>query len=81
MTYAASKTAYEVELNGTKLQLMENEFNRKEDHPLVGTFVNASDVITVDGYKRNIITINDQFPGPTIEVMEDAQVFANALTY
>ncbi|XP_031570019.1 laccase-4-like [Actinia tenebrosa] len=31
-------------------------------------------VHTVDGYNRTIITINDQFPGPTIEVMEGAEV-------
>ena len=31
-------------------------------------------VITVDGVKRNLFTINGQFPGPTLEVMEGAKV-------
>ena len=74
MTYATAKAAYDVELNGTQLQLVENAFRRREDHPLIDTFVNASDVITADGYRRDVITINDQFPGPTIEVMQDSQV-------
>ena len=41
---------------------------------MIGTFVNASDVITVDGFARDLIVVNDAFPGPTIEVMEGAQV-------
>ena len=36
--------------------------------------MNASDVITADGFSRNVIVINEQFPGPTIEVMEGVQV-------
>ncbi|KAK3737218.1 hypothetical protein QZH41_001818 [Actinostola sp. cb2023] len=36
--------------------------------------VPADKVHTVDGHTRTIITINDQFPGPAIEVMEGAQV-------
>ena len=46
----------------------------KEDDSLIGTFVNASDVIAVDGFTRDHIVVNDGFPGPTIEVMEGAQV-------
>ena len=45
-----------------------------EKGDLIGQRVNASDVITVDGTIRNIITINGQFPGPAIEVMEGATV-------
>ena len=30
--------------------------------------------ITGDGQVRNIVVINDQFPGPTIEVMEGSKV-------
>eukprot|EP00058_Branchiostoma_floridae_P001614 XP_002587102.1 hypothetical protein BRAFLDRAFT_102619 [Branchiostoma floridae] len=39
-----------------------------------GTRVWADDVITADGVQRNIILVNDQFPGPAIEVVEGAQV-------
>ena len=34
----------------------------------------TSDVITADGVKRNVIVINGQFPGPTLEVAEGSQV-------
>jgi FtsP/CotA-like multicopper oxidase with cupredoxin domain len=74
MTYSTPYAAYEVELNDTMLQIVENEYRRSENHPLVGTYVDASEVITADGYRRDVITINGQFPGPTIEVMEGAQV-------
>ena len=48
----------------------------KERHPQhIGRFVNASDVITADGFSRNVIVINEQFPGPTIDVMEGVQVY------
>ena len=48
----------------------------KERYPHhIGRFVNASDVITADGFSRNVIVINEQFPGPTIEVMEGVQVY------
>ena len=47
----------------------------KEGYPdHIGRFVNASDVITADGLSRNVIVINEQFPGPTLEVMEGVQV-------
>jgi hypothetical protein len=36
--------------------------------------VPVDEVHTADGHTRTIITINDQFPGPAIEVMEGAQV-------
>ena len=45
---------------------------RYPDH--IGRFVNASDVITADGFSRSVIVINEQFPGPTLEVMEGVQV-------
>ena len=34
----------------------------------------TDDVITADGVTRSIITVNEQFPGPTLEVMEGAEV-------
>ncbi|CAH1243344.1 Hypp7073 [Branchiostoma lanceolatum] len=39
-----------------------------------GTLVPMEEVITTDGVQRNVITVNDMFPGPTVEVMEGAQV-------
>ncbi|XP_078590744.1 uncharacterized protein LOC144870452 isoform X1 [Branchiostoma floridae x Branchiostoma japonicum] len=39
-----------------------------------GTLVPMEEVITTDGVQRNVITVNDMFPGPTIEVVEGAQV-------
>jgi len=34
----------------------------------------TDDVITADGVTRSIITVNEQFPGPTLEVMEGAEI-------
>ena len=42
--------------------------------PLVGSLVDEDAVIWGDGRKRDMIAINGQFPGPTIEVMEGAKV-------
>lgn len=40
-----------------------------------GTDIEATDnVITTNGLRRKIITINGVFPGPTLEVMEGAEV-------
>ncbi|CAH1248817.1 Hypp8435 [Branchiostoma lanceolatum] len=36
--------------------------------------VPVEETITADGVQRNVILVNDQFPGPTLEVMEGAQV-------
>uniref|UniRef100_A0A913YNU6 Plastocyanin-like domain-containing protein n=1 Tax=Exaiptasia diaphana TaxID=2652724 RepID=A0A913YNU6_EXADI len=36
-------------------------------------------VHTADGYNKTIITINDQFPGPTIEVLEGAEVVVTVI--
>ena len=64
--------AFPVILNGDKLQVTTNNFHI--GGPFIGKVVNASDVHTVDGYMRRIITINGQFPGPNLEVMEGATV-------
>ena len=72
-----SSQLYNVILNDTVLQHAENSFNPKDKSPhdgVVGTPVDPDDVISLDGNPRNVIVINDQFPGPTIEVMEGAQV-------
>ena len=34
----------------------------------------TDDVITADGFTRQLITINGKFPGPTLQVMEGAEV-------
>ena len=41
---------------------------------LIGTFLEPEDVIITDGTTRNIFVINEQYPGPTLEVMEGAEV-------
>jgi len=79
MTYYTPKGSYNVELNGTRLQITENSFRKEEKAPLAGSFVNSDDVITADGFRRELITINDQFPGPTIEVMKGAEVCESLL--
>ncbi|KAK2174469.1 hypothetical protein NP493_799g00035 [Ridgeia piscesae] len=72
MTYRGSSgTLYNVALNGTRLQ--------QDDDAAVGYFINPSDVITLDGFTRDLIVVNDIFPGPTIEVMEGAQVVVRVI--
>ena len=65
---------YDVGLSGSNLVTISNLFRSSQD-PNVGLAVSPDDVITADGFSpRYIVTINDQFPGPTIEVMQGAQV-------
>ena len=40
----------------------------------IGQPVDPDEIIMADGYQRNVIAINDQMPGPVIEVMEGAEV-------
>ena len=65
--------AFDVILNGTNLEITTNTFTPATDAN-VGTSVPLEDVHTADGYPRNFIEINGQFPGPTIEVLEGAEV-------
>ncbi|XP_066263245.1 uncharacterized protein [Branchiostoma lanceolatum] len=44
-----------------------------------GTIVPVEETITADGVLRNVILVNDQFPGPTLEVMEGAQVIVTVV--
>ena len=74
MTYFKDNARYNLQFNGTRLQVVENSYHRNGMADMIGKMVNVDDVITADGFPRDIITINDQFPGPTIEVMEGAQV-------
>ena len=34
----------------------------------------SSNIVTADGRARNVLLINNQFPGPTIEVLENSEV-------
>ena len=71
---------YDVVLNGTDLVIGPNPVRLPND-PVLGTVVSPDDVITADGYQRNIITINGQFPGPTLEVMAGSQVSGITVCY
>ena len=70
----ADGTTHNVQWNSTegKFQIISNSFNPGNDP--VGMFVAEDDVIQTDGYAKSIYVINEQFPGPTIEVMENAEV-------
>ena len=78
MTYTTdSKKVYNVASKGDKLEVIATRFKPADESPhdaIVGMEVSPEKVITLDGTPKNVIVINDQFPGPTIEVMEGAQV-------
>ena len=78
MTYTDSAgIMFNVELNSdNELVTVENSFRTVAEYPTIGDVgvVSPSDVITLDGVPRNLVVINDQHPGPAIEVMEGAQV-------
>ena len=59
-------------LNQTHFTVIENLFTKYTDE--IGDVVSAEDVVSVDGFERRIILVNGQFPGPSIEVMEGAEV-------
>ncbi|XP_019638279.1 PREDICTED: L-ascorbate oxidase-like [Branchiostoma belcheri] len=44
-----------------------------------GPIVPVEETITADGAQRNVILVNGQFPGPTLEVMEGAQVIVTVV--
>ena len=58
-------TLYNVTLRGRSLVAVAGSKSR---------VVSPDDVITVDGFQRFVITINGMFPGPTVEVLEGAEV-------
>jgi hypothetical protein len=61
--------------NGSLLQKLGTFYEQETYHDLAKEIVNITDdVITADGVRRPIITINDVFPGPTLEVMEGSEV-------
>ena len=54
--------------------VLETQSQREEEHDIIGEVVPFDDVVTLDGYKRDVILINDHFPGPTISVIKGVQV-------
>ncbi len=74
MVYSTKHAAYNVELNDTDLQIVESSYHPKEYDDMIGQFVDPSDVITADGVRRDILTVNGQFPGPNIEVLQGGEV-------
>ncbi|KAK2158374.1 hypothetical protein NP493_1804g00021 [Ridgeia piscesae] len=80
MTYRASNgNLYDVALKGRRLQIVENSFRKASSDPIIGTFVDPNDVITLDGFQRDFIAVNGAFRGPTIEVMEGTQVVVHVI--
>ena len=45
-----------------------------ETDPLHGRHIDPDDIITGDGTRRRVITVNGQFPGPTMKVQEHSEV-------
>lgn len=76
MTYVNPRTnvTHNVRLDGARLHVEPNPWYSDDHDVTAGDSVSADDVITADGYRRNVIAINGRFPGPTVEVMEGTQV-------
>ena len=69
--------AYDLELQGSSLKIVANSYLQDPKDAFINTVLNASasrDVISGDGEPRTVVTINGRFPGPTLEVWENAQV-------
>ena len=79
MTYFTCGSTYNVEMNGTRIQVAANSLRPAESTSLVGQEVQPGDVITLDGRPATVISINGEFPGPTIEVMEGVEVSGNMI--
>ncbi|XP_065052890.1 uncharacterized protein LOC135682090 [Rhopilema esculentum] len=61
--------------NGRLIQRLGTFYQQKVYNDYDGLVVNATtDTITADGVRRSLITINGQFPGPMLEVMEGSEV-------
>ena len=61
--------------NGSLVQKLGTFYQQETYQDLANAIVNVTDdVITADGIRRTLITINDVFPGPTLEVMEGSEV-------
>ena len=67
---------FDVDLEGRDLRVVNSTFRTSDLHPdVIGQVVpDPLDVITLDGVRRLVITVNGQFPAPTLEVVKDSQV-------
>ena len=75
MVVQNEESVFDVELDGSDLKIVANQYRTVDRFPdSIGDVVDADDFIMADGFPRTIIAINDAMPGPTIEVMEGAQV-------
>ncbi|ELU05995.1 hypothetical protein CAPTEDRAFT_208606 [Capitella teleta] len=72
MSYRTPNGTLMVRMNGTQMQLIDNEFS--SGRVGVGAFVDPNDVNSADGLVRDVFTINGKFPGPTFEVLKNAEV-------
>ena len=60
---------------GYLIRKLGHYFNKPSYSDLNGTRVQLSNnVITADGFRRKLITINGVFPGPTLQVKEGVEV-------
>ena len=59
---------FKVILNGTRLQYAPGQGANPN------AVINPDDVITLDGVPREVISVNGQIPGPTIDVLVDSEV-------
>merc|ERR1719443_979031 len=65
----------DISQEGHLLRNLGNFYNKPRYADMNRTRIQATDnVITANGLRRKIITINGVFPGPTLEVMEGAEV-------
>jgi len=63
----------DIDANGTIAQTTNTYYSTPETFPDNATF-DENNCMFGDGVKTSIISINDQFPGPTIEVKKGAKV-------
>ena len=74
MTFQKPQGTFDVKAKGAKLVTAPNTFRVAGPGLTFDEVVNKRDVITLDGIPRDVMVINGRHPGPTIEVMEGAQV-------
>jgi hypothetical protein len=73
MTYATRNETFNVRARNGSLEIADSGY-WDSDPGVEGRRVSEEGVITADGVQRSVITINGQFPGPTVEVMQGTQV-------
>ena len=72
MVYRTDEKSFNVKMQNGKMTVVGNSYHI--DDKEIGGAVDPAEVITADGYERDILTINGGFPGPTLEVVKGAQV-------